>query len=140
MNSFYALSPSQAAIMTMNELLNGLEELYDAVRTIENDDCATRIRRFLVKLLHNDESNLPQNDPNHPYTRFAARGDEDDNRTRLFQAIQECLDNDNADMQAVVDMMFETPGTAPYTAVQTVLRRYMRYANEQRNGSDSDSD
>lgn len=124
----------------MNALLNAMDEVYDAVKAIENDDCATRIRRFLINLLHKDEGNLSYSDPNHPYTRFAARDDADDNRTRLFQAMQECLDEENSDLQAAVDMMFDTPGTAPYTAVQTLLRRYLRYANEHRSSSDSDSD
>jgi hypothetical protein len=127
--------------MTMNALLNGLDELYDAVKTIENDDCATRIRRFLIELLHKEEVNLPHNNPNHPYSRFAEHDDAEGNHARLFHAMQECVDETNEDLQAAVNMMFETPGTLPYDAAQTLLRRYMRYANEHRSSnSDSDSD
>jgi hypothetical protein len=126
--------------MAINRLHNALEQVYDAVKTIENDDRATRIRRFLVDLLHKEESNFNFTDPNHPFTRFAKRRETEGNRLRLFQAVQELITEDEEDLQPAVDMMFETPDTAPYSAVQTLLRRYLAYANSRRAGSDSDSD
>ena len=126
--------------MAINRLHNALDEVYDAVKTIENDDCATRIRRFLVGLLHKEETNFSHNDPNHPYTRFAARGDGEGNRLRLFQAVQELITEDEEDLQPAVDMMFETPDTEPYNKVQTLLRRYMSYADSRRSSDSSDSD
>jgi hypothetical protein len=123
----------------MNNLVNALETLYDDIVTIENHGCATRIRGFLVTLLHKDEFNLSHSDPNHPYTRFAKCGDAEGNRLRLFQAVQELLDEANSDLQPAVDMMFETPGTEQYTAVTNLLRKYKVYAEAQ-TGSNSDSD
>ena len=131
--------------MAMNRLLNSLDELYDTIQTIENDDYATRIRRFLIDLLHKDETNLPHVDPNSPYTRFASRGDAEGNRLRLFQALQEKVNEKDEDheLQACVDLMFETPDTDPYTRTTKILRRYMSYVDTIRtadSGSDSDSD
>ncbi len=122
----------------MNNLINALEGLYDSIVTIENHNRATRVRGFLVTLLHNEEYNLSHDDPNHPYSRFAKQGDAEGNRLRLFQAVQEFVDEENADLQPTVDMMFETPGTAQYSASTNVLRKYMRYADSHRE-SDSDS-
>ena len=126
----------------MNALLNALEELYDAVERVESHDYATRIRRFLIPLLHKDETNLSHNDPNSPYTRFAARGDAEGNRLRLFQALQEAINEEDSDheLQACVDLMFETPSTEAYTKTTTLLRRYLSYVDAIRGDSDSDSD
>ena len=125
----------------MNRLLNALDELYDAVKEKESDDHAVRLRRFLIDLLHKEEHNFSHTDPNSPYTRFAASGDREGNRLRLFQALQECCDEDNADLQAVVELMFEVPGETVYTKVNEVLRRYMAYVDTQRDdSSSSDSD
>jgi hypothetical protein len=131
--------------MAMNRLLNSLDELCDAIQTIENDDYATRIRRFLIDLLHKEERNLNHNDPNSPYTRFASRGDAEGNRLRLFQALQEQVNEEESDheLQSCVDLMFETPDTDPYTRTTKILRRYMSYVDTIRtadSGSDSDSD
>ena len=131
--------------MAMNRLLNSLDELCDAIQTIENDDHATRIRRFLIDLLHKDETNLPHRDPNSPYTRFASLFDAEGNRLRLFQALQEKVNEKEEDheLQACVDLMFETPDTDPYTRTTKILRRYMSYVDTIRtadSGSDSDSD
>jgi hypothetical protein len=125
----------------MNRLLNALEDLYDTLKSVENDDFATRIRRFLIVLLHTDEFNLSHSDPNHPYARFAKHGEAEGNRLRLFQALQEKVNEKDEDheLQACVDLMFETPDTDPYSRAQTVLRRYMAYADTFR-GTDSDSD
>jgi hypothetical protein len=125
----------------MNVLLNALEELYDTIQRIESHDYATRIRSILIDLLHKHEFNTSQSDPNHPYSRFAARGDEEGNRLRLFQAVQERAHEDEAEeLQATIDMMFETPSTDQYAATVKVLRKYMRYANEHRSADSSDSD
>ena len=126
----------------MNRLLNALEDLYDTIKTVENDDYARRIHSFLIVLLHKDEFNLEHNDPNSPYTRFAARSDGEGNRLRLFQALQEAINEKEEDheLQACVDLMFETPDTEPYSKTQTVLRRYLAYADSNRGNSDSDSD
>lgn len=125
----------------MNRLLNAIEDLYDTIKTVENDDYATRIRRFLVTLLHNEEFNLGHADPNSPYTRFATSDDTEGNRLRLFQALQEVINEKDEDheLQACVDLMFETPGTDAYTKATAVLRRYLAYVNAIRS-SDSDSD
>jgi hypothetical protein len=125
----------------MNRLLNALEDLYDNLKAIENDDYAVRIRSFLVTLLHTDEFNLSESDPNHPYARFAKRGETEGNRLRLFQALQEKVNEKDEDheLQPCVDMMFDTPSTDAYSRTQTVLRRYMAYADSIR-GSDSDTD
>ena len=123
----------------MNRLLNALDDLYDAVKEKESDSHAVRIRRFLIDLLHKEERNFPQTDPNHPFTRFAASSDREGNRLRLFQALQECCDEENSDLQAVVELMFEIPGETVYTKINDVLRRYMAYADTQRD-SDTDSD
>ena len=100
-----------------------------------------RIRRFLIDLLHKEERNFSHTDPNSPYTRFAARGDGEGNRLRLFQALQEQVNTEESDheLQACVDLMFETPDTDPYTRTTTVLRRYMSYVDSIR-APDSDSD
>lgn len=125
----------------MNALLNALEELYDAVERVESHDYATRIRSILVDLLHKHESNTPQSDPNHPYSRFAARDDGEGNRLRLFQAVQEKINEDeHEELQATIDLMFETPSTDQYEATVKVLRKYMRYVNEHRSDDSSDSD
>jgi hypothetical protein len=123
----------------MNVLLNALEELYDTIQRIESHDYATRIRSILIDLLHKHEFNTPQSDPNHPYSRFAARDDAEGNRLRLFQAVQEKIHEDE-ELQATIDMMFETPSTDQYEATVKVLRKYMRYANEHRSADSSDSD
>lgn len=125
----------------MNRLLNALEDLYDTIKTVENDDYAVRIRSFLIDLLHREEYNLDHSDPNHPYLRFAARGDTEGNRLRLFQALQEKVNDQESDheLQPCVDLMFETPDTDAYNKTQTVLRRYMAYADSHRDSS-SDSD
>ena len=125
--------------------MNALDDLYDAVKEKESDDHAVRFRRCLIELLHKDERNLAHNDPNSPFTRFAASDDREGNRLRLFQALQECCDEDNSDLQAVVELMFEVPGETVYTKVNDVLRRYLAYADTQRSSSsdsssDSDSD
>jgi hypothetical protein len=130
----------------MNALLNALEELHDILKSVENESCATRTRSYLTRLLHKDEFNLDQNDPNHPYMRFAAPDDSEGNRLRLFPAMQEAIggedsdDEGDHDLQPCIDLMFETPDTGPYNKVQRILRRYMRYANEHRTASDSDLD
>jgi len=121
----------------MNRLLNALDDLYDAVKEKESDSHAVRIRRFLIDLLHKEERNFAHSDPNHPFTRFAASSDREGNRLRLFQALQECCDEENSDLQAVVELMFEIPGETVYTKINDVLRRYMAYADQER---DSDSD
>ena len=123
----------------MNVLLNALEELYDTIQRIESHDYATRIRSILIDLLHKHEFNTPQSDPNHPYSRFAARDDAEGNRLRLFQAVQEKVHEDE-ELQATIDLMFETPSTDQYEATVKVLRKYMRYANEHRSADSSDSD
>ena len=129
----------------MNRLLNALDDLYDAVKEKESDDHAVRFRRCLIELLHKDERNLGHNDPNSPYTRVATPGDREGNRLRLFQALQECCDEENNDLQAVVELMFEVPGETVYTKATEVLRRYITYVDTQResssdSSSDSDSD
>lgn len=125
----------------MNRLLNAIDELYDAVKEKESDDHAVRFRRFLIDILHKEERNFNHTDPNSPYTRFAASHDREGNRLRLFQALQECCDEENSDLQAVVELMFEVPGETVYTKVTEVLRRYMAYVNTQRvSSSDSDTD
>jgi hypothetical protein len=124
----------------MNRLLNAMDELSEAITTVEDGVKATRIRVFLIAHFHKEETNLNQTDPNHPYMRFAKRGDDEGNRLRLFQAMQECLDEENHDLQAAVDLMFEVPDTPTYTATTTMLRRYMGYANEHRTSDSSDSD
>ena len=127
----------------MNRLLNALEDLYDTIKSVENDEFARRIHSFLIVLLHKDEFNLDHNDPNHPYTRFAARDDGEGNRLRLFQALQEAINEEESDheLQACVDLMFETPDTEAYNKTQTIMRRYMAYADSHRSSSsDSDSD
>ena len=129
--------------MAMNRLLNALDDLYDAIKTVENDDYATRIRRFLIDLLHKEERNFNHTDPNSPYTRFATHQDAEGNRLRLFQALQEAVNEEESDheLQSCVDLMFETPDTDPYTRTTTVLRRYMGYVDSIRAPhSDSDSD
>lgn len=125
----------------MNRLMNALDDLYDAIKTIETEDHALRIRRFLIVLLHSEEFNLDHTDVNSPYTRFAVRNDEEGNRLRLFQALQEKANQteEDHDLQACVDLMFETPDTEPYTKTQTLLRRFAAYADTIR-GSDTDSD
>jgi hypothetical protein len=123
----------------MNRLLNALDVLYDAVKEKESDSHAVRIRRFLIDLLHKEERNLNHADPNSPFTRFATSGDSEGNRLRLFQALQECCDEENSDLQAVVELMFEVPGETVYAKINDVLRRYMAYADQERD-SDSDSD
>jgi len=123
--------------------MNALDDLYDAIKTIENDDYATRIRRFLIVLLHAEEFNLNHTDVNSPYTRFAARNDVEGNRLRLFQALQEKVNETEEDheLQACVDLMFETPDTEPYSKTQTVLRRFTAYVDTIRgSGSDSEID
>ena len=122
----------------MNNLLNALEVLYESIVTIENHGYATRIRGFLVKLLHDEEFNISYEDPNHPYSRFAKHGDAEGNRLRLFQAVQEKIDEDNEDLQPCVNMMFETPSTDLYNAVLRVLRKYKIHADAMR-GSDSEN-
>lgn len=129
--------------MAMNRLLNALEDLYDTIKTVENDDYAVRIRSFLIDLLHREEFNLAHSDPNHPYLRFAAPDDTEGNRLRLFQALQEKVNDQESDheLQPCVDLMFETPDTETYTKTQTIMRRYMAYADSHRaSSSDSDSD
>jgi hypothetical protein len=123
----------------MNALLNALEELYDTVVSVESHDYATRIRSILIDLLHKNEFNTQQNDPNHPYSRFAVRDDAEGNRLRLFQAVQERVHEDE-ELQATIDMMFETPSTDQYEATVKVLRKYMRYVNEHRSADSSESD
>ena len=124
----------------MNNLVNALEALYDSLVTIENHDRSTRIRGFLVGLLHTDEFSLSDTDPNHPYTRFAKRNDAEGNRLRLFQAVQDLIDDTNSDLQPCVDMMFEIPSAEPYNAVTTLLRKYRIYAESHSSDSDSDGD
>jgi hypothetical protein len=117
----------------MNALLNALEELHDIIKSIENESCAIRIRRYLTDLLHKDEFNLDHNDPNHPYMQFARPGDDDEeNALRLFQAMQECIDEEHSDLQACIDFMFDTPDTNAYNCMRRIMRRYMRYANQNR--------
>ena len=125
----------------MNRLLNALDDLYDAIKTVENDDYATRIRRFLIDLLHKEERNFNHTDPNSPYTRFATHQDAEGNRLRLFQALQEAVNEEESDheLQSCVDLMFETPDTELYSKTQTLLRRFTAYADTIR-GSDSDSE
>ena len=124
----------------MNRLLNAMDEVSEAITTAEDAAKATRIRAFLITHFHKDETNIQQSDPNHPYQRFAKRGDAEGNRLRLFQAMQECIDEDNSDLQPAVDLMFEVPSTPAYSATTTMLRRYMGYANEHRDGDTTDSD
>lgn len=124
----------------MNNLLNALEGLYDSIVAIENHDRATRVRRWLIELLHNEEFNISYEDPNHPYSRFAKHGDAEGNRLRLFQSVQEKIDDDNDDLQPCVNMMFETPSTDQYNAVLRVLRKYKIHADAMRGSDSSDSD
>lgn len=126
----------------MNRLINSLEDLYDTIKAVENDDYALRIHSFLISLLHKDEFNLGHNDPNSPYTRFAAHDDAEGNRLRLFQALQEAVNEKDEDheLQACVDLMFETPDTAPYSKITTMLRRYLAYVNTIRSSDNSNSD
>ena len=125
----------------MNNLVNALESLYDSIVTIENHEVATRIRGFLVNLLHTNEFNLAHSDPNHPYGRFAKHGEVEANRNRLWQAAQELADEDDRDTHACLNMMFDTPDTEPYNATTRVLRKYMTYADSLRDtDSDGDSD
>ena len=124
----------------MNRLLNAMDELSEAIGVVEDAAKATRIRGFLITHFHKEETNLQQSDPNHPYQRFAKRGDAEGNRLRLFQAMQECITEEHEDLQAAVDLMFEVPSTPAYIATTSVLRRYMAYANEHRFGDSSDSD
>jgi hypothetical protein len=114
----------------MNALLNALEELHDIIKSLVNESCAIRIRCYLTNLLHKDEFTLDHNDPDHPYMRFA-RPDDEDNTLRLFQAMQECIDED-IDLQACVELMFNTPDTNAYNCVDRIMRRYLRYANQNR--------
>lgn len=123
----------------MNRLLNAMDGVSEKITTAENAEFARRVRVFLIELFHKDETNLQNTDPNHPYTRFAKHGEAEGNRLRLFQALQEKLDEENADLQPVIDLMFEVPGTPAYTATTEMLRQYLRYADSIR-GSDSDSD
>ena len=122
--------------------MNALEDLYDAIKAVENDDYARRIRSFLIDLLHKEEFNLGHGDPNSPYTRFATHDDAEGNRLRLFQALQEAVNEKEEDheLQACVDLMFETPDTDPYSKTTTVLRRYLAYVNTIRSSDNSDSD
>lgn len=124
----------------MNRLLNAMDELSEAIGTVEDGVKAGRIRAFLITHFHKEETNLQQLDPNHPYMRFAKRDDSEGNRLRLFQAMQECIDEENHDLQAAVDLMFEVPSTPAYIATTSVLRRYIGYANEHRASDSSDSD
>jgi hypothetical protein len=128
----------------MNNLLNALEELDEVLTSAESQNRALRVRSILIELLHKDELELDQSDPNHPYSRFAKPNDVEGNRLRLFQAVEEKIDEETGDLQACVNLMFEVPGTSANMAVTTLLRRYLRYANEHRSsdsdsGSDSDS-
>ncbi len=122
--------------------MNALEDLYDAIKAVENDDYARRIRSFLIDLLHKDEFNLGHGDPNSPYTRFATHDDAEGNRLRLFQALQEKINEKDSDheLQTVVDLMFETPDTDAYSKTQTVLRRFLSYVDTHRSTEDSDSE
>lgn len=127
----------------MNSLLNAIDDLCDAVKEKESDDHAVRFRRCLIHVLHNEERNLNPTDPNSPYTRFVASHDIEGNRLRLFQALQECCDNENSNLQAVVELMFEVPSETVYIKVGEMLRRYRAYVNTQRvssSNSESDSD
>ena len=127
----------------MNALLDALDELYDILKSAENENCAMRTRVHLTRILHKDEYDLDQNDPNHPYMRFAAPDDAEDNRLRLFQAMQEAIggedsdDEGDYDLQPCIDLMFERPGTPAYNCMRRILRRYMSYANVHRTASDS---
>lgn len=121
--------------------MNALDDLYDAIKTIETEYRATRIRRFLIVLLHAEEFNLSPIDVNSPYTRFATRNDAEGNRLRLFQALQEKINENDEELQACVDLMFETPDTEPYSKTQVVLQRFKVYADSYRStDSDTDSD
>ena len=125
---------------TINNLVDALETLYDRLVAIENDDHATRIRGFLIGLLHTDEFSLSNTDPNHPYTRFAKRNDIEGNRQRLFQAMQELITDTNSELQHCIDLMFDSPSSEPCTtAVTDILQKYRSYVVAQ-NGDATDSD
>jgi hypothetical protein len=123
----------------MNRFLTAQEALQDALAGIESRELAARLTMKIYPLFY-ISNDLSTNDPNHPFTRFATPDDREGNRLRLFQAVQDLLgDNDNA-LQPLVDMMFETPGTEPYTKVNAVLSRFLVYADNMRNNSSDEDD
>ena len=99
---------------------------------------ATRINRYLVNLLHTGDTSNVFNDPNHPFSRFAAHDDAEGNKNRLHQALDECTED--AACNPALQLMFDIPSTPCHDAMQVVLTRYMRYANIRRNDSDSSDD
>ncbi len=124
----------------MNRLMNGLDDVYDAIAEEYSHDFATRIRRFVVDLLHKEERTLSMTDPNHPFLRFAADSDREGNRLRLFHALEECCEGeDDADLRSVVERMFDAPGNDIYAKTNELVRRYLAYANTQRDSDSSDS-
>ena len=124
----------------MNSLLNALDSLSTTLGSVETPVLAGRMRRFLITLLHDNEFTLSRNDPNHPYTRFAKNNDSEGNRQRLFQAIQEFVEDGNSDLRPCLNLMFEVPGHEAYDNIDFILRRYRRYSASTEDSSDGDSD
>lgn len=124
----------------MNRFLSATEDLQDTLAGVESREHASRLTQKLYPLFYLPNE-FGHNDPNHPFTRFAARHDREGNRLRLFQAVHDLIDEENDDLQTLVIMMFEMPGTEPYNKINAVLSRFLNYANQVRDeSSDSDSD
>lgn len=124
----------------MNNLANALDAVYDSFEGVQPHGLVIRIRRCLTTLLHTHEFTSSQQNPNHPYTRFAKESDEEGNRLRLFQAMQEMVDEENSDLQPCVDLMFEHPEAPQYVAVTSLLQKYKIYADSSANNYSDDSD